>query len=176
MGDEDAVRPRYWIDHLTRTVRFADAMMTVTDDTSAVLVEVGPGQALANLARNMLAPSQHGRVISCMGRTSGIGGDLSAALEGLGRIWLSGVRVDWRRSTSTSGRAAFPCQRIRSSAKVTGSTETHERNARRPAIVARPPGVTISATGSTFPRGDERCHLWRALVTRPLIARDRPCC
>ena len=96
MTPEDAVAPAYWGEHLTRTVRFADGLATAVAGRSDVLLEVGPGHGLANLARERMPASEHGRVISCNPRSSVEDGDRTALLDSLGQLWLCGVRVDWR--------------------------------------------------------------------------------
>src|SRR3954469_10330209 len=48
---EEAVSPAYWAKHLRRTVRFADGVAELMKAGTRVLLEVGPGQTLAGLAK-----------------------------------------------------------------------------------------------------------------------------
>ncbi|HEY6463423.1 MAG TPA: type I polyketide synthase, partial [Polyangiaceae bacterium] len=49
MTDAQATDVDYWATHLRRTVRFADAVATLTEDPTRVLLEVGPRKALTTL-------------------------------------------------------------------------------------------------------------------------------
>lgn len=49
--DEEAQDPRYWLQHLRGTVRFAQGLDTLLDQSDRILLEVGPGQGLSGLAR-----------------------------------------------------------------------------------------------------------------------------
>ncbi len=49
--DAEATDPAYWARHLRRPVRFADGVRELCRDARRVLLEVGPGQTLATLAR-----------------------------------------------------------------------------------------------------------------------------
>jgi acyl transferase domain-containing protein len=86
--------PTYWAAHLRHTVRFADGIAKLMEDTSQVLLEVGPGQTLSTLSRQhemakqmtILASSPHVRQ-----QVSAITHHLTT----LGRLWQAGVAVAW---------------------------------------------------------------------------------
>src|SRR5262249_2845305 len=46
-----ATDPAYWSAHLRGTVRFADDLAVLAEDSSRVLLELGPGSAMTALAR-----------------------------------------------------------------------------------------------------------------------------
>ena len=49
---DDWTDPAYWANQLRGTVRFADAVSTLAQDPSRILLEVGPGQTLSTLANS----------------------------------------------------------------------------------------------------------------------------
>ncbi|MEA5362608.1 acyltransferase domain-containing protein [Amycolatopsis sp., V23-08] len=83
VGDDDARDPRYWVSHLRRTVRFADALSTAMDGEPKAFLEVGPGDTLITLARRRrAAAARHTLLTSLPGRierTSALGRVLGTA-------------------------------------------------------------------------------------------------
>jgi acyl transferase domain-containing protein len=91
--DEQAMDPNYWVDHLRSTVRFADNIETVLADDSRVLVEIGPGRTLTNLARANGAPVN--ATFNSMRHPNEAESDTEFALRTLGKIWANGAKIDW---------------------------------------------------------------------------------
>jgi len=91
--DEQAMDPNYWVDHLRSTVRFAENIETVLADVSRVLVEIGPGRTLTNLARANGA-SVHA-TFNSMRHPNEAESDTEFALRTLGKIWANGAEIDW---------------------------------------------------------------------------------
>jgi amino acid adenylation domain-containing protein len=87
----EATDPAYWGCHLRRTVRFADGLAALLREPGRVLLEVGPGQGLAALARQQPGAA----VVSSLRHPREARSDLAALLGALGRLWLAGVEVDW---------------------------------------------------------------------------------
>ena len=93
---EEAVDPAYWASHLRRTVRFADCLSTLYQEMKPVLLEVGPGQTLATLARQHPALAEAPAPVGSLAHSSrGPSDDLTAMGEALGRLWIAGANVDW---------------------------------------------------------------------------------
>ena len=66
----ESTSPDYWAGHLRQCVRFADGLAELTKDPESILLEVGPGQTLATLARQHPDRSPTaGFVIACQART-----------------------------------------------------------------------------------------------------------
>jgi acyl transferase domain-containing protein len=99
VSDAQATDPAYWAQHMCQTVRFADGVAHLLEETDCLLLEVGPGQALSFFVK------QHP---SCTGaRRSQVHPLLPAAhgqqqqdpqafvLTTLARLWLAGVPLDW---------------------------------------------------------------------------------
>ncbi|MEU7894919.1 amino acid adenylation domain-containing protein [Nonomuraea sp. NPDC049152] len=85
--DEEATSPAYWARQIRATVRFDDALRAVRD-TGAVLVEVGPGQVLARLARAAGADA-----VACLPAAADKGEP--GLLSAVGELWCQGVAIDW---------------------------------------------------------------------------------
>ena len=87
--------PAYWGRQVRSTVRFADGLARVLEDSGLILLEVGPGRTLSAYARqcpggrrrSMLASMRHGRGT----RAS----ELGFLYETLGALWCLGVSIDW---------------------------------------------------------------------------------
>ncbi len=115
---EEACSPSYWGRHLRGTVRFSDGLTQALSTPGRVLLEVGPGETLAGLARqhpqhkatagiwsSQSHPQQHQRNER----------QLAMAVAGL---WTAGVNVDWTAwAEGTTARRVplptYPFQRKR---------------------------------------------------------------
>jgi acyl transferase domain-containing protein/acyl carrier protein len=83
--------PSYWARHAREPVRFADGIATLARGLSPILLEVGPGAALASFA---LQGAGAGRAaISCLPDAQGDAEGMLAAA--LGRLWTAGIAPDW---------------------------------------------------------------------------------
>lgn len=93
--DEDAMNPRYWAGHVRQTVRFGDGVGELLKTPQHVFLEVGPGQSLAQLARQHPAKGENQTVLSSLATAKEQGTELNSLLTTLGRLWLAGVQPDW---------------------------------------------------------------------------------
>ncbi len=92
--DNEATDPMYWASHLREAVRFADGIGEILKSgIVTVLLEVGPGQVLAPLARQHPTVGEHHAVI--LSTLQDKRGDTDATLTTLGRMWVEGVEIDW---------------------------------------------------------------------------------
>jgi acyl transferase domain-containing protein len=90
-----ATDPSYWVDHVRNPVRWAQGMGRILTGSPQALIEVGPGETLARLvARHPERTADH-LVLSSM-RQSQASDDTAFFLEGVARLWLSGLAIDWR--------------------------------------------------------------------------------
>ncbi|HLM58887.1 MAG TPA: SDR family oxidoreductase, partial [Pyrinomonadaceae bacterium] len=92
---EEVTDVNYWTRHLRHTVRFAAGMHELLKIDDAILLEVGPGQALSSLTRHHPAKAAGQLALPCLpgaqdGRTA-----LEVLLEAIGKLWAAGGRVDW---------------------------------------------------------------------------------
>ncbi len=98
--------PGYWVRQVREPVRFAAAAGELLRSSERALLEVGPGDTLATLARRQAGA---GRVIvsSC----ARAGQDEARALAlAVGALWSSGVPIDWERyyGAESRRRVALP--------------------------------------------------------------------
>ncbi len=95
----EAMDPSYWVRHLRETVNFAAGLELLLDDPDRILIEVGPGRTLTQLAS--MHPSHkdsHVLVPSLPGANSADPSpdDQAHLLTALGTVWTLGVPVSWR--------------------------------------------------------------------------------
>ncbi|MCP4699597.1 MAG: amino acid adenylation domain-containing protein, partial [Gammaproteobacteria bacterium] len=104
--------PDYWCRHLRQTVRFAEGLRVLLENTDYAWLEIGPGRALAALARrnnasfvfNSLRPAalQLSESVPRRGMHRPEGRtpasrqeDIAFLLTTAGQLWLVGVAMDW---------------------------------------------------------------------------------
>jgi acyl transferase domain-containing protein len=92
---EQATDPEYWGRHLRHTVRFADSLQELAKVPELIYLEVGPGQTLGTLARQQPGKAPDQMVLSSVHSAQEHQPDLEFLLNSLGRLWLSGVPVNW---------------------------------------------------------------------------------
>ena len=97
---ELATSPDYWASHAREAVRFADGIAKLGTSGDAIMLEVGPGNALSTLTLQ----ATRGRgvpVISSMQDSTRTHDDRDFLLDSLGRIWNHGFQPDWRATHGT---------------------------------------------------------------------------
>ncbi|HEX4871871.1 MAG TPA: amino acid adenylation domain-containing protein [Nevskiaceae bacterium] len=94
LSAEQAQDPAYWARQLREPVRFAPAVSRALQEGPAVLLEVGPGQALGGPLRQIAGPAVP--VVSSLPAAAQEQADAGEALmTALGRLWQAGVQPDW---------------------------------------------------------------------------------
>jgi acyl transferase domain-containing protein/acyl carrier protein len=91
-----ATSPAYYAEHLRRAVRFEEGVRLLAADPAALLLEVGPGNALTSLARLTVGKDGARRVLPSLPHPREGRADEEAALEAAGRLWLAGAALDWK--------------------------------------------------------------------------------
>ncbi|GAA5179001.1 hypothetical protein GCM10023322_07620 [Rugosimonospora acidiphila] len=96
VADREPTDPRYWARQLRGTVRFAEGVKELIDGTDGVLLEVGPGHTLGNLARPYLGHLPGRAVLGSLPDSPGAGrrSDEAVLAATVGRLWLAGCGVD----------------------------------------------------------------------------------
>ena len=93
----DAISPSYWAMHADHTSRFSDALQELWRLKNPILLEAGPGRTLGVLAmqhpgrRNAADPITISSIRPHYENQS----DVEFLLQGIGRLWLSGVELGW---------------------------------------------------------------------------------
>jgi acyl transferase domain-containing protein len=108
--DEEATDPRYWARHMCQSVRFSEDIETLLQIKDALLLEVGPSQALTSFVKqHPSCDSPRAQLVvptirSQYDRQS----DQAFLLTCLGKLWLCGVEVDWNGFYSHEQRRRVP--------------------------------------------------------------------
>ncbi|MFN6461417.1 MAG: polyketide synthase [Nostoc sp. DedVER02] len=93
--DAEATNPNYWGQHLRQTVRFSDGISQLIKQFEGVFLEVGPGRTLSNLTTQHLDKNAKQQVLNSLRHVKEQQSDSGFLLQTLGRLWLSGVDIDW---------------------------------------------------------------------------------
>jgi acyl transferase domain-containing protein/acyl carrier protein len=94
---EEVTDPAYWARHMREAVRFADGVRELWQEPGRVLLEVGPGLSLSSLAKLHPACDAEAsrRVLASLPASYVRQPDTAFLLGTLGRLWLTGVPIDW---------------------------------------------------------------------------------
>ena len=92
----EATDSEYWVSHLRQTVQFSQGLQELLRGFEGALVEVGPGETLTTLARQHLPRDTTTPVFASLRRSETRGSDVAFLLNTVGRLWLTGVSLDWR--------------------------------------------------------------------------------
>jgi phthiocerol/phenolphthiocerol synthesis type-I polyketide synthase E len=103
-----ATDPQYWVQHIRQTVRFADGLRTLLQDTESVLLEVGAGKTLSSLALRHPARDPEQIVLTSLRHPQEQKADLEVLLKSLGQLWLAGVAIDWDAFYEAERRYRLP--------------------------------------------------------------------
>jgi acyl transferase domain-containing protein len=93
--DAQATSAEYWARHMRDPVRFFDGVRVLLTETSDLLLEVGPGETLNRLARRAAGGGSDRRALASLPQAEGASADVDFLLQTLGRLWVSGVPIDW---------------------------------------------------------------------------------
>ena len=174
----EAADPGYWARHLRQPVRFSDGVETLRAEPGMVFLEVGPGAGLAPLLRWHLDSPGERPVIAAMRQPKDTSSDVAALLGALGRLWVSGVRVDWQSFYAGQGRRrvplpTYPFERRRHWIEAVGTTVSTATAAptAAPTRKARP----ALRTGYVAPRDlyeREIAYVWQEVLGVDQVGAD----
>lgn len=95
--EQDATDPQYWCRHLRQSVRFSQGIQTILNEMdNALLIEVGPGKTLGQLAR--LNQAQDTSAASVLYSLPTVHEKTSATdfmLDNLAKAWVRYQPIDW---------------------------------------------------------------------------------
>ncbi|RKN05087.1 type I polyketide synthase [Streptomyces radicis] len=101
--------PGYWARHMCEPVRFLDAARELLADEELAVVEIGPGQSLGALLRSAGCPPTRWPLITAtLPAEADPRPDDEVFTEGLARLWLLGVDLDWAAHHAGAGRGRVP--------------------------------------------------------------------
>lgn len=87
--------PEYWGEQMMSPVRFADSVTAAATNDDRILLEVGPGQTLSTLSRQVLRASAGRIIVSSLGGSQASGSSMESVLAALGKLWVAGLTPDW---------------------------------------------------------------------------------
>lgn len=108
----DATNPSYWAMHADHTARFSDALEELWRLKDPILLEAGPGRTLGVLA--MQHPDRQRAAdpvtVSSIRHHYENQSDAEVLLQSIGRLWLSGVEIQWEsmRPAEQRRRVSLP--------------------------------------------------------------------
>jgi len=96
---EQAQDPKYWGEHLCKSVRFGEGVQRLWEQPDRILVEVGPGQTLCAWAMQQpeIGGGTERLALPSLRHSFEQQSDTSFILNTLGRLWLLGVPIEWPR-------------------------------------------------------------------------------
>jgi acyl transferase domain-containing protein/thioesterase domain-containing protein len=105
---EEATDSSYWARHIRQTVRFSDCLTELLHKSDQILVEVGPGNTLTSLARQL--GGSEAKAFQSLPHPREPVSDVRCALQTLGQIWTLGANVDWAKlhPLGSAQRASLP--------------------------------------------------------------------
>ncbi|WP_430383563.1 SDR family NAD(P)-dependent oxidoreductase [Streptomyces sp. P10-4] len=92
--DGDMTSPDYWVEHVRRTVRFADGVAAALQQGGKLFVEMGPGAALATAVLETAAAAGAEPVCAPMLRDGH--DEAQTAIGALAELFVRGVPADWQ--------------------------------------------------------------------------------
>jgi len=140
--DAEASDPLYWAQQMRQPVCFMDGVGKLMDPAIALL-EVGPGQALVNFARQHPARQASQLMLNTLHGAQDPASDIDAVYAAAGKLWTAGVRIDWHAFNAHEPRR-----------KVSLPTYPFER-ARHWIEPAAPRAANPAMTSPAMPKRDE---------------------
>jgi acyl transferase domain-containing protein len=92
---QQATDPDYWVSHLRNTVHFSAGVAELLNVPGRILLEVGPGTSLAGITNRHPDRESGHLIVSSMRHPRDDKRDMSCLLDALGKLWMSGIDIDW---------------------------------------------------------------------------------
>jgi phthiocerol/phenolphthiocerol synthesis type-I polyketide synthase E len=92
---EEATDPGYWARHLLHPVRFGEGVARLLEEPGRVLLEVGPGNSLAGMARQHPDRQPWQPALASLPGPRERKPESLVLLRTVGELWLHGVSADW---------------------------------------------------------------------------------
>jgi acyl transferase domain-containing protein/acyl carrier protein len=97
ISENEATSPVYWARHSNHTARFSDSLEKAWQVNNCIMLEIGPGNTLSVLA--MKHPESRKNInpatIASLRPQYDNQSDLTYLLTGIGKLWLSGLDINW---------------------------------------------------------------------------------
>lgn len=95
---EEVANPHYWASQMCHQVRFEQGLRCLLESGDHFLLEVGPGESLASLAKQHPACGRNriGLIQGTMRSVHEQCDDVAFLLNAVGHLWLAGITPDWK--------------------------------------------------------------------------------
>jgi amino acid adenylation domain-containing protein len=94
MTAAEVTESRYWVNQLRSPVNFTAALQKVIEQSSPMLLEMGPGRALCGYVKQHPGRPAKQTALSSFHQEKD-STEIASMLHSLGQLWLAGARVDW---------------------------------------------------------------------------------
>lgn len=101
---DEATNPNYWAKHLRQTVHFTEGIAELLE-SNPILLEIGPGRILSTFAQQT---QREITAITSLRHPQEKSSDVAFILNSLGKLWLSGVEIDWTGFYTHQQRQRIP--------------------------------------------------------------------
>ncbi|GAX42272.1 putative beta-ketoacyl synthase [Tolypothrix sp. NIES-4075] len=102
---KEATDPHYWAQHLRQRVRFSEGIAELLSDANRIFLEVGPGRTLSTLTKQQASGKL---VLSSLRHPKDEQSDVAFLLNTLGKLWLTGISVNWSEFYAQEKRHRLP--------------------------------------------------------------------
>jgi tyrocidine synthetase-3 len=92
---EEVANPHYWTQHLRKTVRFSEGLEKLFKKEGAILIEVGPGNALSKFANRHSKKTDNHIIMNLVRHPRENVPDVYYLLNKFGRLWIYGQQINW---------------------------------------------------------------------------------
>ncbi|MDM8557376.1 SDR family NAD(P)-dependent oxidoreductase [Candidatus Parabeggiatoa sp. HSG14] len=107
ISNSEATDPNYWVKHIRQTVRFADGLKKLIEESDYVLLEIGPGRTLSTFTKRH--PDNAGQLaLTSLRHPKDEQSDNAFLLNTLGQLWMAGITVDWAKFQANEQRYRLP--------------------------------------------------------------------
>ena len=162
MTAAEATDPGYWADHMRAAVAFSPAIEALwEDDSTRVLIELGPRTTLATLARQHAKDRTKQHSIASLSDNAKDNAEWYSMLSAVGKLWLLGIEIDWQSLHSDEAKkCSVPTYRFRRERHfvepgVAVQTSANPNPSTCLATSTQPQTITTKTTKVTMTRRDQ---------------------
>lgn len=94
MSEAEACSTGYWINQIRLPVRFTNAISTLWEESTRLLLEVGPGNAATTFAKQQSKGTSLNAIAGFEDRGDS---EYASVLRSLGKLWQNGIIPEWRK-------------------------------------------------------------------------------
>ncbi|MEJ1169510.1 type I polyketide synthase [Variovorax sp. CCNWLW235] len=105
---QEATSPAYWGRHLRNTVRFSEGLGYIFSKPGRAVLEVGPGETLAGLARQHPGASSAAGIWASQAHAQQTVRNSQQLANAVAGLWRAGVDIDWAANQEGGQRRRLP--------------------------------------------------------------------